>query len=329
MNLKSVVPAFVLLLVVFLGFSSPAMAASETITTSGIELNPAIEQLGVKAGQNSTSFPIEVRNSTLKPTVIYVSTNDFTALNQTGEVRFYGNGYDPTLNPHGLASNIKPSINQFSLSPNQSRTIGVLVNDINGLAPGGHYGAVTFFVGYPPHSKNGRAQVSNNQVLSSLVFLTTAGNGTQSLQLSRPLLSSFYFSMPSSLSLVLANNGNTQTTPRGYVTIQNHNGKTELARGIINSESGLVLPASTRLFGVNLSSEKHSWFGGNYKFVIAYRPDNAAHFQYYQKSFYLVGATGIWIILVIIVLFIVFLVRRAKVRQKKPKQANNDNRTGG
>jgi hypothetical protein len=322
MKFKTALTAFILPLAYLIGFSSPAFAASRTITTSGIELNPAIEQLSVNAGQTTASFPIELHNSTSKSTIIYVSKNDFTALNQTGQVSFYGNNYDPNLNPHGLASNLIPSVTQFSLNANQSLKVNVTVDNINGLAPGGHYGAVTFFVGYPPHSKNSRAEVSNNQVLTSIVFLTTAGKGTQALKLNQPLLSSFYFSMPSSMSLVIANSGNTQTTPRGYVTIQSKNGETELARGILNEQSGLVLPASARLFDVNLRSEKHSWFGGTYKFVVAYRPDNATQFQYYQKSFYVVGAAIIWMILLLIILIAVILIWLSKRRPKKINPAH-------
>jgi hypothetical protein len=298
MKFKTALTAFILPLAYLIGFSSPAFAASRTITTSGIELNPAIEQLSVNAGQTTASFPIELHNSTSKSTIIYVSKNDFTALNQTGQVSFYGNNYDPNLNPHGLASNLIPSVTQFSLNANQSLKVNVTVDNINGLAPGGHYGAVTFFVGYPPHSKNSRAEVSNNQVLTSIVFLTTAGKGTQALKLNQPLLSSFYFSMPSSMSLVIANSGN------------------------LNEQSGLVLPASARLFDVNLRSEKHSWFGGTYKFVVAYRPDNATQFQYYQKSFYVVGAAIIWMILLLIILIAVILIWLSKRRPKKINPAH-------
>ena len=73
--------------------------------------------------------------------------------------------------------------------------------------------------------------LSNNQVISALVFFQTAGGGVQTLKLQPPQISWLDTSLPKSVSFALSDTGNMQTIPRGYVTL--YKGNKLLAKSII------------------------------------------------------------------------------------------------
>jgi hypothetical protein len=293
---------------------SPVLAATGFAATSGVTVSPALQQLTVNPGQQSAGFSAQITNHGSKTVVVDLTTNDFTALNQNGGVSFYTGHYNSAANPHGLAYTMQPTETQVSLSPGQTTAVPVAINNINAMAAGGHYGAVIYTVRYPA-TGGISAQVSNNEVLSSLIFLNTAGRGTQTLHFGQLLLSSLYFHAPASVQFVLGNAGNTQTTPRGYVRIENAAGKV-VAQGAVNQDSGLVLPGSARLFSTNLLSAPRSFFGGNYRLVIAYRPDNATRFSTYQKSFFVIGPFWLWAAAVLLAVTYLLFRRRRKPAKK-------------
>ncbi len=282
----------------------PVLALT-TVHPKGITVSPAIEQLSLEPGQNSVSFTSEISNNTSQSVNIMLSTNDFTALGQNGGISLYGTNYNSEANPHGLASYLQPNINQFLLNPGKNQSVVTTVKNINMMAKGGHYGALIYNVGAISLTGN-HYQINNNPVVSTLIFLSTAGEGTQTIRLSQPLISSLYVHPPQSIQFVLTNVGNTQTTPRGYIT--ENQDKSELARGIINIGSGLVLPGSARLFSVNLRSETSSFWGGNYLLTIYYRPDNATKYLTFTKNFYVIGPVWFWLIGLIALGFVTYMI---------------------
>ena len=290
----------------------PAQALT-TVSPKGITVSPAIEQLSVQPHQNSVSFTSEITNNTAQSVNIMLSTNDFTALGQNGGISFYGSDYSSKANPHGLAYWLQPNINQFLLNPGKNQNVVTTINNINLMAQSGHYGALVYNVGKISLT-NSHYQIDNNPVVSTLIFLSTAGEGTQTLHLSQPLISSLYLHPPESVQFVLTNVGNTQTTPRGYIT--EDQGKNELARGIINTGSGLVLPGSARLFSANLSTEASSFWGGTYRLTIFYRPDNASKYQTYVKNFFVIGPVWFWLLGLLILGLLTFVVAKQVYRQR-------------
>jgi hypothetical protein len=286
--------------------TSPAMALN-TVSPNGITVSPAIENLIVAPDQNSVSFTSEVTNNTTQPVNIMLNVNDFASLGQNGGISFYGSNYSSKANPHGLAYWLHPNIYQFGLNPGKSQSVIATIGSLNLMARGGHYGALIYDIGAITATGT-RSQIDNNPVVSTLIFLSTAGQGTQTLHLSQPLTSSLYIHPPQSIQFVLANIGNTQTTPRGYIT--EDKGSKEISRGIINSGSGLVLPGSARLFSVNLKTETSDFWGGSYRLIIHYRPDSATFYFNYYKTFYVIGPAWFWLLGIVMILIGVILYRR-------------------
>ena len=279
--------------------------AASPAVTPGLTISPAIEQLNLGLSQKSTSFESQITNNTKNQLVINISTTDFTATNETGGIVFLPNLTD---RPHGLAQWLKPAETQIALPPGATRQVPIAINPTAKLAPGGHYGAVVYQVVASGSSAKGN-QVSNNEEVSSLVFLTTATGGTQSVKLDKLSLSRVALKIPSTVDLVLTNTGNTQIAPSGLVTIVDPSNK-EIARGIINVDSGLILPGTSRLYTVALRSQTRLNYPGNYHLVAVYQANGMAKASVYMASFLLVNRPIIVITVLLALLVIVLLVRR-------------------
>lgn len=262
--------------------SALAAAPAAASPPLGIALTPAIQDRVLGPAEKSVSFSVDLSNQTDQPVTFALSSNDFTALNQTGGVAFLGSDIKRVTDGHGLSSILKLDAAVVTLAPNSSRKITARINDVSKLAPGGHYAAI-LAQALPSGNPVRGNRVTINQVVSSLVFLETAGKGSKTLQLLKPSISNIAFSLPESVNLIFKATGNTQTIPRGVVTIDH--GKREIGRGIINENSALLLPGSNRLLPTAISGEKHPWWPGRYTVRVQYRYEGSLGVTRYEKSF--------------------------------------------
>src|ERR1017187_6601623 len=94
--------------------SSKAYAANPVV--KGITVSPAIEQIILNPNQNTAGFTVQVTNNTPGPVVLNVSAEDFTTLDQNGDISFY----NPTLinanNPHGLLNFLSIGLSELAFS---------------------------------------------------------------------------------------------------------------------------------------------------------------------------------------------------------------------
>ncbi len=280
---------------------SAAYAAGPTSasTTSNLSVSPAIEQLNLSPNQDTVSFQTTVVNNSSAPATIQVQMSDFTALNTTGSVSFLGTHYKNS-NLHGLAQSMHVANPTLVVGANSNQTVPITITNASHLAPGGHYGAVIFKILPTPTSLHGSG-LSTNEEVSVLVFLTTSSGRTQTISLSNPQLNTIATKFPSTLNLDFANTGNTQTTPHGIVTLTNNQNQ-ELARGIINVDSGLVLPATDRLYQVNLIYSKHTFTPGWYKLHVTYQADAGLRQITYTKRFFYLSRTLLWLTVLLVLL---------------------------
>lgn len=248
-------------------FSTPsATADSKSIVYKGIGLSPAIQSLELAPDQTSRTFQIRVTNQQNGTVQLHLSSLDFKSLNQTGGIAFIGNGVSAD---HGLADWISFPQSDITLKPGASQSVNVVLDNRADLSPGGHYAAVLF-----ENQGSGTAggnKVALNQVVSSLVFVRKQGGETYSLTTDSPHLGWSWWSLPTSLNLVVNNVGNTQTAPRGIATISKDGNI--YARGILNTSSALVLPDSSRLYPTALTATGHAWLPGIYRLSVSVRPD--------------------------------------------------------
>jgi hypothetical protein len=294
-------------LAVVMLLSVPLKASAQTITSpspSGISLTPALEQINLSKNQGSAAFNVTLSNNNPYAIVVSVSTSDFTALNTSGSVAFLNNGDGS----HGLKQLLHPTVNEVPLPPRSSVVVPVSISGVGSLAPGGHYGALIFKVVPLNISVKGNS-LSTNEELSVLVFLTTASGGTQAVQLNPPSISSVVTNLPSTINLVITNTGNTQTSPLGQVNITTGS-RQLIAKGVINGDSGLVLPSTQRLYAVNLTAVKNTLAPGIYHVNVSYQASSSSKRLTYSKSILLIPTSLVISLAVVVLVIIVVLIRR-------------------
>ncbi len=271
----------------------------------GITVSPTEQQVQLTKNQSTLTFHNNVTNNTLKPIIIQVSALDFTSLNQTGSVSFIDSGQSD-FNKHGLANFISIGVNQIALIPHQSQTVPITIYNADQLSPGGHYGAIIYKV--IGSNQKGVNNVSISQAVSSLIFLTTSGGGSQTLGIQSLAFDSSFATFPSSVNVVLQNTGNTQTIPRGNLQILNSQNKV-VSQSQINTTSNLILPGSSRLFNFPINSIKSHFWPGHYTLKFFYRHDGMVGYFVYQKKFLYIGWPIITLTTVLLIIMLVLILR--------------------
>jgi hypothetical protein len=288
-------------LMIALGLATTAYATAPPPNNS-LAISPAIEQVSLNKGQTSVSFNAQVINSSTVPLIVQIDTSDFTALGNNGSVAFINQGAGENL--HGLKKWLKPSLNELILQPGTKQIVPISIVDTSSLAPGGHYGAVVFKVVPKPVSTKSNS-LSNKEELSMLVFLTTSSGQTQNIVIDKPQISKIVTTLPSVVNINVTNTGNTQTSPSGLITVVNSSNQ-EIAKGVINQDSGLVLPATNRLYQVPLTYVKKNPYPGVYKLNIDYQASSLAKAQIYSAKVLLINKSLIILIFILVLSFLIF-----------------------
>jgi hypothetical protein len=307
-----------------LGILSALLSTCQSVnadnpTTEGLSVSPYLEQIALNPNQNSDNYSILLTNHYPTTVLVHVSAQDFTNLNESGEVQFLSPLQD-VHNPYSIDHSLQFAYSEVAIGPDQSREIPVTITNARSLATGGHYGAVIFKV-IGSSSKGNNVVI--NQAIASLLFLDTVGQGTQSLSLTTPILNKLYLTFPRSINSVFSNSGNTQTTPRGVIQITNRSNRI-VAQALINASSSLVLPDSKRLFPISLQQTTNLLLPGKYTFKIYYRYAGQSVYRVYQQQFYYFGIPFIILAICIAILLVLMvkyryniLLKRKKVKSKK------------
>ena len=274
--------------------------AAVTSAPGVLRVSPALSDFSLSPGETSTTVVTTVTNPTSSRLTIAISVRDFGAqADKPGAISLYTNGYNPKTNPHSLQATMSVNPSSVVLGAHESEKVAVILSNLDQLAPGGHYGAVLF----SPQSVvagGGSSKVSLQSAVASLIFLKTASGGTQQLRLLPLNLDTLRFGLPSSLYVDFTNTGNTQTAPRGQLTLFGPTG-TIVSTTVLNTGSGLILPGSSRLFTVDMfrPSPLHA-LPGKYRLELRYRTDGQARLTVVSRTFYYVNLAVILPALVLV-----------------------------
>jgi hypothetical protein len=275
----------------------------------GITVSPALQQISIPRGQPSYTFNTGLANNTSQTVVVQLSARDFTGLNESGAISFL-TPQKSNSNVHSLAQNITFELSQFVLTPYQTTTVPITIVNANELSNGGHYAAIIYKVtSAPVHGISN--PVSVNEAVSSLVFVTTIGTGTQSLALQYASIGDISLTFPNTVNLVLTDKGNTQTVPTGVVQITNANNAI-VSQTEINTTSNLILPQFSREFKISLTSYKFNPPTGYYTFKFYYKTPAQMGYSLYEKKFIFISRQAVILAVVILVLLIVLIAQRVK-----------------
>ena len=309
----SVVACFIIL---------PHKTGASTITTSGITISPAIISLNLQKNQLSNNFDASLTNNTDQTITLKVSSLDFKSLNDTGGLTFIGNSVAEAARKHALAAWINTPSGPITIAAKHTQKIPIVIDNRSDLSPGGHYAAVLYTI-VANDSADSSVKVSVSQVASTLVFVRKIDGEIFGMKLGNFKVRFSWWSLPRSIDLNFLNTGNSQTVPRGLVTISTPLSK-EVSRGQINVNSALLLPDTNRIYSTELSRTGSAWMPGVYKVHVTYHSDEISQIKTTEVKFTYVNLPGILELVLVIILVNKFgqkvihgVVKKARKQLKK------------
>ncbi|MDR3583242.1 MAG: hypothetical protein P4L62_02700 [Candidatus Pacebacteria bacterium] len=301
------------MLLTFAASDKPARAQA---APSGFSITPFYQSIDLKKDQASAPFTINVKNTTAAPAVFRVSVLDFGTLDESGGVAFLGASDNLK---YGLASWVNLSNDTLVLAPGEERQVDGTIENRESLSPGGHYGAVFFKIddngGNTADSQSD--SIAFDPSLASLLFVRKTGGETYGLNLDSFEASKNIFTLPDQIRLRFQNTGNVHVVPRGTVEIFDPTGRM-VAKSIINSESGIILPETFRLFPSKFMPISFAYLPGRYTMAIDYRYDGQDNFTTRKTIFFFVPLNFVGLVVLVIGLMVAVHVihKKKKIKQK-------------
>ncbi len=254
--------------------------SSATRTTGGITISPAINNVDIKAGQESADFKFSVTNNTSETQRFQLSLVDFGSLDDSGGILFAGEGSQKLDSRYGLAKWADLEEETIDVAAGNKGVVTITIKNSEDLKPGGHYGAVMV----RPISSGDKEKVQVNQVSTALMFVRKQGGEQYKLGLKEYEIKTGIFNMPGDARLKFRNDGTVHVVPRGTVTVRDPQGKL-VAQGAINTGSGAILPGTERQMDVELQKVGSSKVPGNYTVEVSHRYDDQESMTIDRASF--------------------------------------------
>ncbi|HLC95467.1 MAG TPA: hypothetical protein VJH89_03180, partial [Patescibacteria group bacterium] len=252
---------FLLLLLIsgMLFFSSPLYIAA---ASDGLIISPAFQEILLDQTNKNQEFTVSLTNNTNTTITLKLSMFDFGSLDESGGVAFLGASND-LENKYSLASWMRPEKEIITLTPYTTEDIRVAVENSASLSPGGHYGALAFQTDIQTNITNDVSlqSVAIQQLFSTLVFVKKIGGEIYGLDFKEQEYNNAVVKFQDTLRLRFQNTGNVHLTPRGIAMVTDPLGRV-VAKGIINPESGLILPETSRVYAVHLNTVAMSFVPG-------------------------------------------------------------------
>lgn len=295
---------FALFFLLFFFLSPPAHASEGNFSVSPLFTDIL---LGTEEEQ---SFFLEVGNTTPEPMVFRLSFVDFGSLNESGGIAFLGKGAS-FQERYGLASWISAEKDVVTVFPQEKERINLTIMNKESLSPGGHYGAVIFRAAKEGENfTDANPNVSISPNFTALVFVRKVGGEILDFQYKESIVRSDIFGIPDKISLRFQNKGNTHVTPRGRIEVRDMLGNI-VRKGILNEESGRILPESYRLYPISFIPLSKAILPGYYRVSGDYRFDGQEHFfTLPEQKFFAWGISLVWLFACGILCYGIFFFRK-------------------
>ena len=308
---------FFFALLLFSAIIFPARGVSAETNQGGLTLSPMFQEISLEQADQQKFFSVSLTNNTDALLTLRLSLLDFGSLDESGGVAFLG-ASNNLEKKYALSSWMRPEKDTMILQPGESQNVKVTIENRDSLAPGGHYGAVVFKAGDDADDPSATNRVAVNELFSVLVFVKKIGGEIYRLDLKGEAYKQNIFAFPKMLELRFGNSGNVHIVPHGAVTITDPLG-TVVSKGIINEESGLILPESIRVYPVRLGALARSFVPGRYTMKVAYRYDGRDDFTIVTLQFNFIPPMTIAAILALAVSGWFAMRRRRQNRNKSPR----------
>jgi len=300
---------------IFISFLAVRLAAADT--QQGITISPVQKEIIISSGLVEATTNVELTNRTGKNLVGTIRLVDFKTLNETSGLLFSQAGV-PT-DRYGLANWMTlPNGEVINVLDGQTSTIPVHISNRADLSPGGHYGAVVVTLGTAKQA--GNTQASFKEELVSLLLVNKRGGEEYGLQL-QSFSTNTNTAIPSTANLKFRATGNVHVVPRGYIEVADPKGKM-VAKGIINTQSTVLLPGTSRQFVTALEPIGNSTVTGKYKVTAYYRYDDQKKFS--SQSIYVMRLTrSLPLVILAVITGLVGLLFIHRLVRNKRKFANS------
>ncbi|MEP7162245.1 MAG: hypothetical protein ABI747_00565 [Candidatus Moraniibacteriota bacterium] len=282
----------------------------------GVSVSPPFQEV-VLGELGDQSFTLLIENNTETTVSLRLSALDFGSLDDSGGVAFLGGPKD-LEKKYGLAEWMRPVPETLTLASGKSEQVLVSIENRDNLSPGGHYGAVILrSVGDPSLNalQNG---IALDQIFSVLVYTKKVGGEKYALDLEGMDFSHGIFTLPKKVALRFQNTGNVHVVPRGTLSIMDPRGR-EVAHGVINEASSLILPETPRVFPQLLFPLGEAFFPGTYHLNIQYRYDGKDDFSLVSEAFFLLPPLFLVLCGGLFVMLLGYGFYRARRRKKSPR----------
>lgn len=228
-----------------------SVAGVSAVTTQGISLEPAFQELTLNASDAVITGTIQLHNDTDTQLPVELLAFDIQQIDANGNISFIEK--PDASNTFRVAEFIIFEKNSFILEPKSKTEIPFKVQNSPDLSPGGHYGTIIARF----KLESGKTDQKVFPAISSLVLLRKMGGEQYHISLSKVnnLPSFFTLYIPKKINLIFTNDGNIHTIPYGTVKFTNVFGDM-VFKGIINEGSSFVLPKNQREISINLQKLK-------------------------------------------------------------------------
>ncbi len=301
---------FLFLIVLFSGVVFPWRSVFADSGQGGLTLSPMFQEITLDRAERQKDFSISLTNNTDTLVTLRLSLLDFGSLDESGGVAFLGASRD-LEKKYALASWMRPEKDVLTLMPGENQEVRVFIENRDSLSPGGHYGALVFKAGDDTIDPNKTNEVAINQLFSVLVFVKKVGGEIYQLNLKEQEFARNEFFVPEAVQLRFENSGNVHVVPRGTVTIMDPLGRM-VSKGVINEESGIMLPETFRVYSTHLRTLAWSFVPGRYTLTIAYRYDGKEDFEIKSYQIFILPSLSAALVAVAVVLFGWYGIRRRK-----------------
>ncbi|HPJ17158.1 MAG TPA: hypothetical protein PK639_02950 [Candidatus Woesebacteria bacterium] len=282
------------LLVLFFGFHKPVLAEEM------VKLSPAITEVIIEEKDNQKEIEYWLENYSEDDLSYKLKLVDFEGLNETVGVAFIGLSKNQVERKYGLASWMSVSSDQIVVPAKSKTKFKVLISNKESLSPGGHYAGVIL-----ESNQQNEKDLGFKQVFSSLILLKKRGGEIVSWKLKDLNFKNNYWEIPSEVLINFQNSGNVHVVPRGKIEITDSFGRV-VANGLINRESGFVLPETIKTVKTEIVRNKKIVMIGKMKMVINYRIEDEESWQKIEKNWWYVdGKILLFLFLIPIVLLII------------------------
>lgn len=274
--------------------------------SQGLSITPPQQELSLDKNQPEALLTVSLTNNSEVNMRINLAVLDFGALGESGGVILAGSDSKDLPEKYRLATWLRLSDSQVDIPAKSTKPITLTVVNTADLTPGGHYGAlVATLVSLPSADK----PVTLNQSLSSLLFVNKQGGENYRLELKDAQVQRSWWGGVKGSQLKFSNAGNVHLVPRGTVVLQDPTGR-QLAKGVINQESGFILPESSRIYHPDLLQMARPLWPGTYTMIASYRYEGSDTAEKQEFTFFHPGLVLPSLVPILLLLCGVFLLRR-------------------